>query len=80
LRLHWQLTGNAAARWVLQFRTNQVWTTEILPGARTNWAFVQPAPDLISVGAVDRAENLGAPAAIRKYRRVPVGKGTYIWR
>ena len=80
LRLQWQLAGNAAARWVFQFRTNQVWTTEILPAARTNWAFAQPAPELVSISAVDRTENLGAPAAVRKYRRVAVGKGTYIWR
>jgi len=80
LRLQWQAADNPAWQWVLQFRTNQVWTTEILPAARTNWAFAKPAPDLISISAVDRVDNVGAPAALRKYRRVPVGKGTYIWK
>ena len=80
LRLRWESTGQPARWWVLQFRTNQVWTTEILPAARTNWAFAKPAPEWISVSAVDRTDNLGAPAALRKYRRVPVGKGTYLWK
>jgi len=79
LRLRWENPGQPVRWWVLQFRTNQVWTTEILPAARTNWAFAKPAPEWISVSAVDRTDNLGAPAALRKYRRVPVGKGTYIW-
>ena len=44
-----------ASLWVLQFRTNQVWTTEIMPAARTDWAFAKPAPEWVSISAVDRA-------------------------
>jgi len=80
LRLRWESIGAPARWWVLQFRTNQVWTTEILPASRTDWAFAKPAPDWISISAVDRADNLGTPAALKKYRRVPVGKSSYMWR
>jgi uncharacterized lipoprotein YddW (UPF0748 family) len=78
LRLQWETADKPARLWVLQFRTNQVWTTEILPAARTNWAFAKPAPDLISICAVDRVDNLGSPAALRKYLLVPAGKRTMI--
>jgi len=80
LGLQWETADSPARLWVLQFRTNQVWTTEILPAARTNWSFAKPAPDLVSISAVDRADNLGSPAALRKYQRVPAGKGTFIWK
>jgi uncharacterized lipoprotein YddW (UPF0748 family) len=80
LRLQWESTSNPASQWVLQFRTNQVWATEILPADRTNWAFAKPAPDLISISAVDRVDNLSAPAALKKSRLVYLGKGTYMWK
>ncbi len=80
LRLHWETADNPAWLWVLQFRTNQVWTTEILPAIRTNWSFAKPAPDLISISAVDRLGNPGSSAALRKYLLVPAGKGTMIWK
>jgi len=80
LRLQWQAADSPAWLWVLQYRTNQVWTTEILSGVRTNWAFARPAPDAISISAVDRVENAGAPTVLKKYVRVPAGKGTYIWK
>ena len=80
LKLQWQIVDSPARLWVLQYRTNQVWTTEILSAARTNWAFARPAPDLISICAVDRLENAGPPAALRRYVAVPAGKGTYIWK
>jgi uncharacterized lipoprotein YddW (UPF0748 family) len=80
LRVRWETTGEPVRWWVLQFRTNQVWTTEILPAARTNWAFAKPAPEWISISAVDRASSLSLPAAIKKFRRVYLGKGTYGWQ
>jgi uncharacterized lipoprotein YddW (UPF0748 family) len=80
LRLRWENTGEPARWWVLQSRTNQVWTTEILPAGRTDWAFAKPAPGWISISAVDRVGGLGAPAALREYQRFPVGKGTFIWK
>jgi len=80
LRLRWESTGGPVRWWILQFRTDQVWTTEILPAARTDWAFAKPAPDWIAISAVDRVDNLGPSAALRKYRRVYIGKETYIWK
>jgi len=38
LGLRWESSGVPAWLWVLQCRSNQVWTTEILPAARTDWA------------------------------------------
>src|SRR5208282_4839064 len=52
LRLQWETADNPAWLWVLQFRTNQIWTTEILPAVRTNWSFAKPAPEWISISAV----------------------------
>jgi uncharacterized lipoprotein YddW (UPF0748 family) len=80
LRLRWESTGGPASWWVLQYRTNRVWTTEILPAARTDWAFAKPAPEWVSISAVDRAGGLSQPAAIRKFRLVRIGKGTLIWQ
>ena len=78
LRLQWETADNPAWLWVLQFRTNQIWTTEILPAVRTNWSFAKPAPEWISISAVDRVGDLGSPAALKKYLLVPAGKGTFI--
>jgi len=80
LRLAWAAADKPAWLWVLQFRTNQVWTTEILPAARTNWALAKPAPDWIAISAVDRVGNLGPPAAVKKMRRIPLGHDTYMWK
>jgi uncharacterized lipoprotein YddW (UPF0748 family) len=80
LRLQWETADKPAWLWVLQFRTNQVWTTEILPAVRTNWAFAKPAPEWVSVCAVDRVGNLSPPAAVKKTRPVYIGKGTVIWK
>jgi len=80
LRVRWESAGNPAGLWVLQFRTSRAWKTEILPAARTNWAFAKPAPEWISISAVDRIGNLSLPAAIKKFQLVRIGKGTVIWR
>jgi len=80
LRVRWETAGEPAGWWVLQFCTNQVWTTEILPAARTNWAFVKPGPEWISISAVDQVGDLSLPAALKKSRLVHIGKGTVIWQ
>jgi uncharacterized lipoprotein YddW (UPF0748 family) len=80
LRLDWAAAGNPAWLWVLQFRTNQVWTMEILPAARTNWVFAKPAPDLISISAMDRVGNLSPSATVKKSRPVRIGKDTFVWQ
>ena len=53
--------GEPAWLWVLQFSTNEGWTTEILPGEPDDAHFFeQSAPDAISIRAVDRTGNLSA--------------------
>ncbi|HTV76602.1 MAG TPA: family 10 glycosylhydrolase, partial [Candidatus Baltobacteraceae bacterium] len=70
----WQSGSQSAWLWVLQFcGANNVWTTEILPANQTMKFFPNPAPELISIRAVDRAGNLSAPAVLKK--AVPVRNG-----
>ncbi len=80
LRVQWNTADSPAWLWVLQFRTNQVWTTEILPAGRTNWAFAKPAPEWIAISAVGRVGGLSLSAAIKKSRLVSIGKGRVIWQ
>ena len=73
LRFEWATSGNEPAwLWVLQFRINGVWTTEILPANQTARTFSDSKPDLIAVSAVDRVGNEGAPAALQKTMPSPL--------
>lgn len=73
LRAEWAATGGEPAwLWILQFRINGVWTTEILPAHRKVWTFDHSTPGVIAVSAVDRVENEGAPAALQKAAPSPV--------
>jgi uncharacterized lipoprotein YddW (UPF0748 family) len=58
--------GEPAWLWVLQFRSHEVWTTEILPANQTSRTFSDFRPDLIAVSAVDRDGNESAPAALKE--------------
>lgn len=70
---HWETAGSEPAwLWVLQFRINGVWTTEILPASQTSRTFFDATPDVISVRAVDRTENLSQPAVLEKSEVPPV--------
>jgi uncharacterized lipoprotein YddW (UPF0748 family) len=72
LRVRWETAGGEPARlWVLQFRTNDVWTTEILPADQTAWAFGNSSPDLIAISSVDRVGNEGAAAVLQKIKPSP---------
>lgn len=63
--LRWETSGGKPAwLWVLQFQTNQVWTTRILPANSTTWTFENSKPDMISITVVDRVGNLSSPAAL----------------
>ena len=63
--LRWETSGDKPAwLWVLQFQTNQVWTTKILPADSTTWTFDNSKPDAVSIRAVDRVGNLSSPAAL----------------
>jgi hypothetical protein len=58
----WQNTGTEPARWwVLQCRTNAVWTTEIFPASESGRYRENFQPDAIVIRAVDRSGNLSEP-------------------
>jgi uncharacterized lipoprotein YddW (UPF0748 family) len=66
-RAHWEVSGGEPAwLWVLQFRSHEVWTTEILPANQTSRTFHDSQPDVIAVSAVDRVGNESEPAALKK--------------
>jgi uncharacterized lipoprotein YddW (UPF0748 family) len=53
--------------WLLQSRANGVWTTQILPVSQSDGYLDHGLPDAVSLRAVDRLGNLGAPAVwVRK--------------
>jgi uncharacterized lipoprotein YddW (UPF0748 family) len=84
-RTHWEISGGKPAwLWVLQFRINNVWTTEILPANQTMRTFFDSKPDVIAISAVDRVGNESAPVALQKITLPPVpqnGKGVSLdWR
>jgi uncharacterized lipoprotein YddW (UPF0748 family) len=81
LSVRWESAGEAAWRWLVQYRANEAWTTEILPANQMMKTFGNSYPDLVAVSAVDRAGNLGAPAVIQKTRTRPVqtGRGSVNW-
>ena len=62
-RVQWRnAAGKPASGWVLQSRTNGLWTTQILPAGRMDAYLDKVTPDAVSVRAVDRVENLSEPA------------------
>ncbi|HVU08270.1 MAG TPA: family 10 glycosylhydrolase [Verrucomicrobiae bacterium] len=66
--VRWETSGELATRWVFQFRTNDSWTTELLPANRTDFFLPNPAPEAISIRAVDRVGNLSAPMVLSPQR------------
>ena len=66
-RAHWGNGGSEPAwLWVLQFRINNDWTTEILPSHETMRTFFNSQPDVVAVSSVDREENESEPAVLQK--------------
>ncbi len=64
MTLGWKKTGaEPVCWWVLQCRTNGVWTSEILPGNESGRYRENFSPDAVALRAVDRAGNL-SPAAV----------------
>ena len=77
LRFQWETSGGEPAwLWVLQFRTNGVWTTEILPANEMTRTFFTSEPDVVSISAVDRVGNESEPAALRRTAVLRTGKST----
>ena len=61
ITINWQNGGAEPARWwVLQCRTNGVWTTEIFPSGETGRYRENCSPDAVSLRAVDRSGNVSA--------------------
>ena len=52
--------GKLAWLWVLQYRTNGVWATEILPAGQTARTFFNSQPEVVAVSAVDRTGNVSS--------------------
>jgi uncharacterized lipoprotein YddW (UPF0748 family) len=78
LSVRWEPNGTPAWLWILQYRTNEVWATEILPANQTTRTFENSRPELVAISAVDRTGNLSSPAAIKKTQPVRTGKSTMI--
>lgn len=67
LRFQWTTSGGESVwLWVLQFRINEVWTTEILPAGEVSRTFFSARPEIVAVSAVDRTGNLSLPAVLGK--------------
>jgi uncharacterized lipoprotein YddW (UPF0748 family) len=82
-RFQWEIAGGEPAwLWLFQYRTNEVWTTEILPASQTAHTFFDAAPDIVSIRVVDRVGNLSAPAVFvpRKFPPARGGKGAELLR
>jgi uncharacterized lipoprotein YddW (UPF0748 family) len=75
LRFQWSASGvKPPWLWVLQCRTNEIWTTEILPADQTSRTFFNFRPEVISVSAVDRMGNLSSPAVLGRLPGAATGK------
>jgi uncharacterized lipoprotein YddW (UPF0748 family) len=61
--IEWKNAGVEPARlWVLQTREKGVWTTQILPAARTDAYLDNANPDVVALRAASRVETLSLPA------------------
>ncbi len=81
LRFQWAASGAEPAwLWVLQYRTNEVWTTEILPAGQTTQTFFNSRPEVIAISAVDRVGNVSLPAVLGKTTAGAVGKSPADWK
>ena len=84
LRFQWAASGAEPVwLWVLQYRTNEVWTTEILPAGQTSRFFFNSRPEIISICTVDRTGNLSSPVVWGKGPAATagaVGKSPTDWK
>jgi uncharacterized lipoprotein YddW (UPF0748 family) len=77
LHFQWATAGGEPVwLWVLQYRTNEVWTMEILPADQTSRTYFNARPEAIAVSAVDRTGNLSLPAVLGKE---PAGTAAKSW-
>ncbi len=72
----WKNSGGGQIRWwLLQFRTNAVWTTEILPANQASRTFENSIPDAIAIRAVDRLGSASEPAVLSPRKFLPTSEG-----
>lgn len=74
----WQnAAGQPAGWWLFQTHAHGAWTTQIFPADRTDAYCDNGSPDAIALRAVDRVENLSAPAiwTPRKYESPALPRG-----
>jgi hypothetical protein len=72
--MSWVNGGAKPARWwVLQCRTNGVWTTEIFPADQSGRFRENFPPDAIAIRAADRTGNLSEPAVWTPEKYAPAG-------
>jgi hypothetical protein len=70
LRISWTSGEAGAARlWLLQTRTGNEWTTEILPATKTSRMWNRALPEVIAISAVDFNGNLSPTAAVAQISR-----------
>jgi hypothetical protein len=63
-------SGGQPARWLLQIRSGEKWTTHILAGNQAGLVWSGPAPpEVIALSGIDRYGGLGQSAALKLVRR-----------
>lgn len=61
--IHWEAApGDAPCQWVLQYRINGEWTTEVLPGASRTLRLASDEVDTVALSAVNRAGLMSVSA------------------
>jgi len=64
-KLSWEAPATVNVQlWVLQFKREGKWTTQILPGNRHSQVLDGVLPEALALSAVDRVGNLGAVATL----------------
>jgi uncharacterized lipoprotein YddW (UPF0748 family) len=75
-RASWEISGAEQVRWwLLQFRANAIWTTEIFPANETSRTFENLRPDAIALRAVDRLGNASEPVVLSPRIFLPTSNG-----
>jgi hypothetical protein len=64
LRLDWKPGANKVWLWVLQTRTGEQWTMQVLPGTETGRAIRGNPPEVLALTGVDRFGNASQPVVV----------------
>jgi uncharacterized lipoprotein YddW (UPF0748 family) len=67
LRVTWTAgSGTKPSLWLVQAKNGREWRTEILAGDKSSATWTGDLPEVVAISAVDRNENVSAPAAVNK--------------